>query len=133
VGAYDPDGDGHEHDEQVPQATDGDAATFWATETYDAGLQKPGVGLVLDASRSHHLTRLTLITDTPGYTALIKMSRSSPSGPFTTISQEKTVTATTPFRLHGARGRYYLVWITSLNGVAHVNEVRARGLKSRSP
>ena len=41
-------GDGEEHDERVADATDGDPATYWTTETYQA-FTKPGVGLVLDA------------------------------------------------------------------------------------
>ena len=32
--AYDPQGDGQEHDEEVPNATDGDPATYWETEDY---------------------------------------------------------------------------------------------------
>ena len=43
-------GDGEEHSERVADATDGDPATYWTTETYQA-FSKPGVGLVLDAGR----------------------------------------------------------------------------------
>src|SRR4051794_14274929 len=47
IRAYDPPpGDGTEHDDQAPNATDGDGATFWKTETYNTFF-KPGVGLVL--------------------------------------------------------------------------------------
>ena len=44
-----PPGDGSENDDQAQQAIDGDAATFWETETYrsDPVLSKGGVGLVL--------------------------------------------------------------------------------------
>src|SRR5262245_29889219 len=53
VGVWDPaPGDGHEHDEDVPYATDGNEATYWQTEDYrdpPALNGKPGVGLVLDA------------------------------------------------------------------------------------
>ena len=50
--AYDPEGDGSEHDELVPNATDGNATTFWSTERYRGPTfadLKHGVGLVLDA------------------------------------------------------------------------------------
>ena len=47
--AYDSDGDDSEHDDEAGLATDGDLSTFWQTESYRSGLQKFGVGLVLDA------------------------------------------------------------------------------------
>ena len=53
VASFDPPpGDGEEHDERVADATDGDPATYWTTETYEA-FTKPGVGLVLDAGATH--------------------------------------------------------------------------------
>src|SRR4051794_36049495 len=51
VGAYDPEGDGHENDDLAPLAVDGDASTFWKTEHYHS-FGKTGVGLVLDARRA---------------------------------------------------------------------------------
>ena len=42
---YDPQGDGSEHPEPVANATDGDAATFWTTETYRDVRARPGVGI----------------------------------------------------------------------------------------
>jgi hypothetical protein len=125
VTALDPAGDGQEHDDEAPAATDGDPGTFWATETYSAGLNKPGVGLVLDAGGRVALARLTLTTDTPGFTAQIKSAADSENGPYTAISRQRQTAAQTRFALHGAPARYYLVWITQLDQVAHVNEVRA--------
>ena len=128
--AYDPPpGDGQEHDYAAGLATDGDPATFWNTEHYQGfQLNKPGVGLVLDAGSAQKLTRLVVTTTTPGYTAMIKAG-SSPTGPFTPISGSQTVTGTTTFVIQGANAEYYLVWITSLgqNESVDVNEVTARG------
>ena len=42
VGAYDPEGDGHENDDLATQAVDGDPATFWKTEHYTHGLLQEG-------------------------------------------------------------------------------------------
>jgi cytoskeletal protein RodZ len=123
TGAFDPDGDGREHDEQAAQATDGDAATFWATESYSGGLPKPGVGLVLDAGKPVSLSRLVLTTDTPGFTAQIKAADAA-AGPYTEVSASQAVAATTRFTLRARTAQYYLVWITQLDGVAHVNEAR---------
>ena len=128
VATYDPPpGDGHEHDEAIAKATDGNRDTFWTTEHYNGDLQKSGVGIVLDARRTRTLERVTLVTDTPGYSALIKGGPSS-SGPFTPVSGTRVVGSTTTFFLHGNAAHYYLVWITDLGGQSsvHVNEVRAR-------
>jgi hypothetical protein len=125
LAAWDPYGDGNEHGADAVKAADGDPSTYWQTETYDAGLAKLGVGLVLDAGAPVRLARLVLSTDTPGYTALIEAGASS-TGPFRVVSTARPVVATTIFLLRArASERYYVVWITRLDRVARVNEVRA--------
>ncbi len=83
--AYDPQGDGQEHDEEVPNATDGDPATYWETEDYRGsvtfGSLKDGVGIVFDAGRPVKLGSLTVVSDTPGYVARVEAGSSS-TGPF---------------------------------------------------
>jgi eukaryotic-like serine/threonine-protein kinase len=124
VTGFDPYGDNHaEHDEDAPKATDGNLATSWTTEHYDS-FTKSGVGLVLAAPRSERVTRVTVKTDTPGFTARIE-SGSSESGPFSPVSPLEVVGSSTTFAVHGPAERYYVVWITKLSGFAHVNEVRA--------
>jgi serine/threonine-protein kinase len=124
--AYDPDGDGAEHGSDAPKATDGNARTFWNTEHYRSGLQKPGVGLVLDAGRSVSPARVSVTTDTSGFTAEIQAGATE-SGPFTRVSPSRTVNGTTTFPIRG-HGRYFVVWITDLgdNASVDVNEVTAR-------
>ena len=130
VNAYDPPpGDGHENNGHLSLAPDGNPATAWSTETYrypKGSLNKPGVGIVLDASRTVRISRLTVTTDTPGFTAKIEAGN-SPSGPFSDVSGEQTVAAQTTFDLHNASARYYVVWITNLGSSNHadVNEVTA--------
>jgi eukaryotic-like serine/threonine-protein kinase len=121
--SYDPYGDHAEHNEDVSKATDGDLSTYWTTEHYDS-FTKPGVGLVLAAPRAERVTRVTVRTDTPGFTARIEAG-SSESGPFPPVSPLRVVGSTTTFPVHGGAARYYVVWITKLSGVAHVNEVKA--------
>ena len=130
VSGYDPQGTGGEHDADASRATDGNPSTFWYTEHYRSpsfGGLKDGVGLVVDAGSAAKLARVTVTTDTPGFTALIE-SGSSPSGPFTPVSGTRTVNASTTFTLSGATARYYVVWITNLGSHASVdvNEVTAR-------
>jgi hypothetical protein len=128
IGAWDPYGDGREHGEKASAAEDGDAGTYWPTETYLDGLQKPGVGLVFDAGRAARLRRLVVTTDTPGYSARIEAGSAS-VGPFQPVSRARTVGTTTAFSLRARAERYYVVWITRLGHghTAHVNEVRAFG------
>jgi hypothetical protein len=130
--SYDPEGDGQEHDSEVPNATDGNPATFWETEDYHGsvtfGNLKDGVGIVVGAGRPVKLRSLTVATDTPGFTATIKAGESA-SGPFTAVSSSQTVTSRTTFSLSvDPARRYYLVWITQLAAGysrTHVSEVTA--------
>lgn len=124
VSDFDPEGGDGEHPETVPAATDGDVNTFWTTETYNS-FSKSGVGIVLDAGRSVDLERIEVVTDRPGFTALIRAG-DRPDGGFVDVSEEETANNRTVFRLEGSEEhRYYVVWITDPNGTAHVNEVRA--------
>ena len=128
IGAYDPDGGDGEHDEDAPNATDGDPSTYWPTSSYRASLSaigKSGVGIVLDAGGRRRLSQLAVSTDTPGFTAEIRAGNSS-EGPFDqVVGPSRTVGPRTTWRLEHADARYYVVWITALDGVAHVNEAKA--------
>jgi hypothetical protein len=127
VGAYDPEGDGHENDDLAPLAVDGDATTFWKTERYHS-FGKTGVGLVLDAKRVRPIDRVLVSTDTAGSSAEIELGR-NPNGPFHLVTRARPLTGTTVFKLaKRSTGRYIVVWITALPssaGEAHVTEVRA--------
>jgi hypothetical protein len=123
VSAFDPEGDQSEHDEDAGDATDGDPGSYWPTEHYRS-FDKAGVGLVLRTEGTPK--KLSIVTDTPGFTARIEAG-SSEDGGFDSVSPSKTVAATTTFDLSGS-GRYLLVWITALgdNESVHINEVTAR-------
>jgi eukaryotic-like serine/threonine-protein kinase len=124
--AYDPFGDGQEHDEAAQDAIDGNDATPWMTEHYRS-FTKQGVGLVVGANRAVSPKTMTILTDTPGFTAEIKAGDSS-GGPFHTVSRSLTIGGTTgTFNLNGG-GRYFLVWITNLgdNDQVRIDEVKAR-------
>ena len=133
AGAYDPYGDGTEHDADAPKATDGNPLTYWSTEEYNSGLagvKKAGVGLVLDATGIVQLSRITVVTDTPGFTAEIRATNIQGT-PGQKVSDSRVVGRTTRFAIHQpAPKRFYVVWITKLatgGHFAHVNEVRAFG------
>jgi predicted Ser/Thr protein kinase len=102
-----------------------DRATHWTTERYNT-FAKPGVGLVLDAGEAVAISRLTVVTDTPGFTALIRSGDSPESA--RAVSRPRAVAGTTTFEVSSEPARYYVVWITNLgpNASVHVNDVRAR-------
>jgi eukaryotic-like serine/threonine-protein kinase len=129
VASYDPDGDGQEHPEAVANATDSDENTYWTTEGYRSPLSslgKDGVGIVLDAGESVTLSELVVVSDTPGFTAEIRIGAGA-EGPFDDVAADgQTVQDRTMFELDDAESRYWLIWITDLDGRAHVNEVSAR-------
>jgi hypothetical protein len=126
--SYDPEGDNRtEHSEDAHLASDGQMGTYWTTERYNSGLQKSGVGLVLDAGGVKKLSKLVVRTDTPGFTAQIQAGASSTGG-FSQVSDSRNVGRRTVFSIRGNAAQYYVVWITNLgtNDVVHVNEVSAR-------
>ena len=126
AGAFDPEGDGHERDEEASLAVDGSQATFWRTERYSRFF-KTGVGLVLDVGRPVRVRQVVVDSRTPGVRAEIRIG-SSRTGPFTRVSPAKTLTARTTFPVAGRTGRYVVVWVTALppESAGEVAEVRVR-------
>jgi serine/threonine-protein kinase len=131
IGDYVPSGNPDTHADTASRATDGDASTYWYTQTYSTpqfgGLLAQGLGLVLNAGSSVKLAQLTVTTPTPGFVAHIASGDSS-SGPFVPDSSTQTVSDTTTFTLQGREAQYYVVWITQLPaaGYAQISEVKAR-------
>jgi hypothetical protein len=110
----------------VPRATDRDPATYWTTSTYeDFAATKDGVGLVLDAGGKKSVGSVTVTSDTPGFTAELQTGE-TPDGPFKKVGADETIGASTTFQLDDVTTRYLVLWITALDGRAHVNEVTAK-------
>jgi serine/threonine-protein kinase len=130
VGAWDPYGTGGENDAAAPRATDDSTTTYWETERYydHPSLNKPGVGLVLDAGKSVQLHHLGFTTATPGLTAEIRAGDSK-TGPFTdVVGASQTVGSQAQYTITGGEHRYYVIWITRLGGhydTARINTVSA--------
>jgi tRNA A-37 threonylcarbamoyl transferase component Bud32 len=130
VGAYDPFGDGSEHADDAPQATDQVTSTYWRTEKYRASfakIGKKGVGLVLDAGRPVRLHELGIVTDTPGFVAVIRAGNTTASFPKWVSKSQQVGSQGAQYAITGGPYRYYLIWITELGqgyDQAHVNEVR---------
>ncbi len=129
AGAFDPEGDGRERDEEARLAVDGRRDTSWRTERY-SNFFKDGVGLVLDAGRAVRVEQVVVETPTPGYRAEIRLGAAR-QGPFVVASPARTVASRTRFPVSRRSGRYVVVWVVGLPpdaaGVVSEVRVRARG------
>jgi hypothetical protein len=128
-----PPGDGHENDDALDYATDGDPATVWRSENYfDGRLNKPGVGLLLDLGATWTVTGFRLQTPSPGFTfalvvgddpgALLRRAEVAPT--YVAPQSEQG--------LDPGSGRYALLWIesvvpTSDGNRAEVSDIRLFG------
>ena len=127
--SYNPFGTGPEHQDEASNAVDGDPNTAWSTEHYvDGTLDKPGVGLYVDASPGVAARAIGLETPTPGFSAAIYAAQAFTGGiPYSDhapLGERGWHLLASPRRVHdqsvvrfgtgGVRYRYYLVWITAL-------------------
>jgi hypothetical protein len=126
VGAFDPEGDGRERNEEAALAVDGDPTTFWRTEHYSSFF-KSGVGLVLDMGRRARVERVLVDSPSPGASAEIQLG-DSPQGPFRAVTTARPLTTRTSFVVPRRTGRYVVVWVVGMpdDSAAEVAEVRVR-------
>jgi eukaryotic-like serine/threonine-protein kinase len=130
--AYDPLGDNEEHDEAVGDAIDDDEATYWTTEGYeqDLGIEKEGVGLVVELREAAEVGRVRITTETPGWDFSIFVAddpgdfdpEGTPARDADVADSNGTYVIDPP-----VEGQYVLIWITGLvesdGWRAHINEV----------
>jgi hypothetical protein len=85
---------------------------------------------MLDAHGAVEVSRVTVFTDTPGFTAEIRATNIL-GGPTQAVSEKRVAGTRTAFDIdESAPKRYWVVWLTKLprgKHSAHVNEVRAFG------
>jgi hypothetical protein len=126
AGAYDPEGDGRERDEDAPLAVDGRQDTAWRTERYSRFF-KDGVGLVLDAGRRVRVEQVVVDSPTPGVRAEVHLGDVR-EGPFTRAAPAQTLGPTTRFAVAKRRARYVVLWVVGLppESAGEIAEVRVR-------
>ena len=121
VDTHDPFGSGTpgEHDELLPNATDGDAETVWRTETYNDRTfgTKPGVGLTLTLEDEALVASLVLQTTSEDwavsiYAADAVAERFEDWGD--PVEQIAGASGTVAIDLDGLEARVLLLWITDL-------------------
>jgi hypothetical protein len=110
-----PPGDGNEHDEDLSALVDGDPATTWSTETYNArNLGKPGVGIVLKLESAVALRSLTVTSSSTGWRASVYVADSPRSTLAAWGTAVGTLSEAGPLDLGGRTGAAVLVWFTDV-------------------
>ena len=118
--AYDPAGDGTEHDDQAAFAVDRSPSTIWSTEDYlNGNLAKDGVGIAVDTRPALNARAIDVVSPTPGWSARIYGANTAAIPSAITDPQWKEVgsipkaSTRTRARLNtmGQSFRWYLVWI----------------------
>ncbi len=118
---FDPIGGDGEHSEETSFVTDGDPKSTWSTESYESGLQKAGVGIVIDAAPGVVARQLEIQTPTPGFRAQVYAAGNDLPGPpaeggWARIAGPRRIGGRQRIDLDtgGRRFRRYLVWIVEL-------------------
>ncbi|MBA3809561.1 MAG: hypothetical protein H0X28_14400, partial [Solirubrobacterales bacterium] len=130
---YNPFGTGPESRDQIDNVVDNDPNTTWSTEQYYEGTLKKaggvGLGIYLDAAPGVVGKAIAIQTPTPGFAVQVyvadRLELSDPYGASKPLMQrgwQGPVGASArvhsgeriPLRLHGARHRYYLMWMIAL-------------------
>jgi hypothetical protein len=140
--AYDPLGDGGEHDQEAPNAVDNNPATVWATDRYNSaslGGLKPGVGFVLslDSPAEARQLNLTLTAAGADFTVYATDDDTIPdqlgegSG-WSEVAKQVDAGAKLNLKLSGGPQRHYLVWFTDLpqDGGGYRIGIAEAGLRS---
>ncbi len=126
-----PPGDGEEHAEDVSSAFDGDADTYWETESYAGDLGKPGVGLVFDLGDGAEVDRVRVVTTAPGLDFEVRAGDedTADADGFQSVDAAESAAEETDFDIEPIEARYWLVWVTGLpeGGKALLNEVQFFG------
>ena len=115
--AFDPPpGDGHEHDELVPNLLDKDPSTTWYTENYNELdlAPKTGAGVLFDLGSSKRVSAFALQTPSPGFHFQVKVG-DDPNALVGAPADTLTATPSMHETLSSPETkRYVLLWITQV-------------------
>ena len=130
-----PPGDGSEAPDQVRNAVDGDSTTAWTTDRYDSaalGGLKSGVGLLLDLGSPTALRTVQVGLTAPGASLQVRaadtVGASAEAFRLVASVRDTGQLATIPLP-PGAKGRYWLVWLTGLPRVGRGYQVGVSELR----
>jgi eukaryotic-like serine/threonine-protein kinase len=133
---FDPFGGDGEHPEDAALAVDGDpTGTAWSTEAYDVGLEKPGVGLYVDAGKEIDVSAVELRFAEAGEDVEIRSAPGESEAPeelngWQLIGRADNVGNRVRIETPDADpSRLFLVWLTKLaesegDQVAEISDIR---------
>jgi serine/threonine protein kinase len=122
--AYDPLGDGGEHDREAPNALDNNLATAWVTDRYNSaslGGLKTGVGFVLSLDSPAEARQLNLTLTAAGADVTVYATgddaipdRFGEGSGWSEVGEQVDAGTKLTLKLSGDPQRHYLVWFTDL-------------------
>ncbi len=132
VRIFDPEGDGAEHDLEIPNLTDGTTSTSWTTERYNNPLPliKRGVGFALEVDGTPTGVELLGSTDGMSYRLLWARTFGETIDDWEPVASGSIRAGRGSIQLPGKAGGFWLVWITDLPAdpeggyVGGISEVR---------
>jgi serine/threonine-protein kinase len=133
--AFDPEGDGHEKDNEAANAVDGDPNTAWSTEGYFQRTfgTKSGVGLILKLEKSTSLASLKITSKANDWAFAVFVADGSKAsvaewGDPVASKEHTKGPGTTSIDLKGKKGSTVLIWITDVGdgngGHGYINEAQ---------
>lgn len=121
-----PDGNGEEHPDEVPNTYDGKADTTWTTMSYknkpNLGGQKPGVGIIYDLGAPTSVAKVAVALKGDGTSLQLMVPKGDTSKSPSTVSgwtpvatqEDRPEGTTTLTPSSPTETRYVLVWLTKL-------------------
>lgn len=101
-------------------AVDGNKSTAWETPPFDDPTAHPQLGIYVDLATAERLTKLVLMTPTPGMSFEVYTATSGPPKSITAAGWSHVATKddspgkTTIELPDGSKARYVLIWVTGL-------------------
>lgn len=116
VEVFDPYGDGTEHDDALPNLTDGDPSTAWLTEHYSDRLSliKKGVGVVFQVEGTPSTFEARSISNDTTYSLLWSASLAPDIDGWSRVSGGTVSGGSITLQLPPRDGGYWLLWLTEL-------------------
>ena len=131
---FDPEADGTEDSEGLPEVIDDDPATSWKTDIYEAPLSeyKSGVGLLFDLGTATDVARVEVTTPDDDLDLQILAGDAAPTSAdaLEVVGEEQGASGRISFE-PDTTARYWVIWITDLpgggGGMGQISEVKFFG------
>lgn len=116
VATFDPYGEGGEHDDDIPNLTDGDETSAWRTEQYQDPLQllKPGVGVTFTVRGAPSGIQLVGLSENTGFELYFSETFFADVSGWSRIMGGKSGPGTTEVDLPRRPDGFWMLWLIDL-------------------